>query len=460
VRDSASPRCLAALFAICGALLIPMCAFGESVLNDRPAPSSAAEIRGPLARSFDEQVRERTLFPHLKRALAHLPPFFSDAHVNFLARTYYFRDRDGDDDYSEAWAGGGSILAESGWRKETFKIGAEFFTSQPIVAPKNRDGTELLRPEQKGYSIWGQAFAMIKYREHVFTAYRHKLDLPYVNEDFNRMTPRTFEGYTLRGRFTDVPTLGTINYTAGYLTKTKDRNDDRFRSMSEAAGVPGRSNEGMAFGGFLIQFAKGRDIGVINYFVADTINIAFAQGSYYLQLHDDWELKLRAQFSHQRSVGDDLLPTAPFATWGVVGQAAVSYRGAILAAGLSHTDSGGELQSPFGTSPSFLSIMQADFDRARELGWILTLTYDFAEIGAPGLSAFANYAEGYRAIDPDSGRRLPDRREFDLTFDYRLTEGTFRGFWARVRASILDVDGERKTNNEVRVILNYDIPIL
>ncbi len=41
VRDSASPRCLVALFAICGALLIPMRAFGESVLNDRPAPISA-----------------------------------------------------------------------------------------------------------------------------------------------------------------------------------------------------------------------------------------------------------------------------------------------------------------------------------------------------------------------------------------------------------------------------------
>jgi hypothetical protein len=431
----------------------------ESVLNDRPAPESAADIRSPITRGFDERVQQRTLLPRLKSSLAHLPPFFADAHVNFKARTYYFRDRDGDDDFQEAWAGGGGLWIESGWRKETFKIGAEFFTSQPIVAPPNRSGSDLLAPEQKGYSVLGLAYAKLKYRKHLFTAFRQRLDLPYVNADDSRMTPRTFEGYTLFGSFPDLPHGGTLRYTGGYLTKTKDRTDDRFRSMSESAGASG-GDRGMAYGGLYFDFGDGRNIGALDYFVPDVLNIAFAEGSWLTRPAEGWEIKLQAQFTHQQSVGEDRLTGDAFASWGLVGQAAVSHASGILAAMLSYTDRGGELQNPFGSSPSFLSIMQADFDRAREVGWGLVLTYDFAEIGATGLSAFAVYAEGYRAIDPASGRRLPDRREFDLTFDYHLKEGLFRGFWLRARASILNIDGERKSNNQVRVILNYDIPIL
>jgi hypothetical protein len=274
------------------------------------------------------------------------------------------------------------------------------------------------------------------------------------------MAPRTFEGYTLRGTFAEIPKLEKIEYVGGYLTKTKQRDDDEFISMSEAAGVPGTSSHGMAFGGVMVSLSERFSIGAVDYYVKDTINIAYAKFDRLFRPTGDLGVRLQGQFSHQRSVGSGALTGSSFRTWTVGGRLATSYRNAILALSFSTTDDGAEIISPYGGDPSFLSIMQRDFDRAGEDAWMLTLTYNFKRFGLAGLSAFANYAEGYGAIDADTGESLPDRREFDITLDYRLETGVLRGFWLRLRASVLDVDGRDKTSNVVRAIINYEIPVL
>ncbi|MFB3076526.1 MAG: hypothetical protein ACE1Y4_00840, partial [Lysobacterales bacterium] len=52
---------------------------------------------------------------------------------------------------SEAWAMGGSISYRSGWLADLLSVEAEFFTSQPIVAPEDHGGTLLLAPGQESY---------------------------------------------------------------------------------------------------------------------------------------------------------------------------------------------------------------------------------------------------------------------------------------------------------------------
>ena len=93
-----------------------------------------------------------------------------------------------------------SLDGVPGW----LKIGAELFTSQKLVGVKEREGTRLLKSGQEGYTVLGQLYGKIKYGDHVFTGYRHELALPYVNKNDSRMTPRTFEGYTVRGQFREL----------------------------------------------------------------------------------------------------------------------------------------------------------------------------------------------------------------------------------------------------------------
>jgi hypothetical protein len=56
--------------------------------------------------------------------------------------------------------------------------------------------------------------------------------------------------------------------------------------------------------------------------------------------------------------------------------------------------------------------------------------------------------------------RGADEQEIDLTVDYKIEEGRWRGFWLRLRGSALDIDGAEDTAWQVRVILNYSLPIL
>jgi predicted porin len=105
--------------------------------------------------------------------------------------------------------------------------------------------------------------------------------------------------------------------------------------------------------------------------------------------------------------------------------------------------------------------MIRSFNRPDEDAWLVGASYDFERIGVPGLSSFVNYARGNT---PDSGSNAaPDQREFDITVDYRFQSEVFKGLWLRARAAFVDEDNDAAGPGDVddiRVILNYDLPIL
>ena len=71
-----------------------------------------------------------------------------------------------------------------------------------------------------------------------------------------------------------------------------------------------------------------------------------------------------------------------------------------------------------------------------------------------GLSAFTNYAVGNT---PETGSTAsPDRREWDITVDYRPPFELLNGFWLRMRRA--RVWEERPNKNDLfdyRIIINY-----
>ena len=71
-----------------------------------------------------------------------------------------------------------------------------------------------------------------------------------------------------------------------------------------------------------------------------------------------------------------------------------------------------------------------------------------------------NYAHGFSARNPTTDQALPDQSEFDLTVDYRIQTGWLRGFWIRVRNGYVNFDHNGGSTNNVRVIINHELPIL
>ena len=96
--------------------------------------------------------------PGLQQGMEKLPAFIRDTDLNLHFRTFYFDRINPDDSVNEAWAIGGWLEYRSGWLWDTFAMGAVGYTSQPLYAPDDKDGTTLLAPGQEGITVLGQAY--------------------------------------------------------------------------------------------------------------------------------------------------------------------------------------------------------------------------------------------------------------------------------------------------------------
>jgi outer membrane porin, OprD family len=211
-----------------------------SSLDERPAPDSVDDVNSAVEQNFQKQPTPESplLREMLKEKLKDLPPFFRDTSFNIKPRTYFFYQSQPNSNppsgrtISEAWALGGSVEYKSGLWLDRFSVGAELFTSQRLYGPEDHDGTGLLAPGQQGYTVVGQLYGKLKlFDDHFVSFYRQEYDLPYVNKDDTRMTPNSFEGYTLYGSFGSKEKGPELRYIGGYIPKIKPQNADFFEPM-------------------------------------------------------------------------------------------------------------------------------------------------------------------------------------------------------------------------------------
>lgn len=436
----------------------------ESILDQGPKPDTVEGLQGPLDVPFIPLAPVPWLFTKfrdgvrdaLEPQLEPLPSFFRDTRLTFKPRMYYFnRDNNlpgASDNHDEAWTVGGSLDYQSGWWRDLVSIGAEVFTSQKQYGPLDRDGTTLLRKRQNEYTVVGRAYGELKYDNYAATLFRQYLDTPYMNKQDNRMTPNTFEAYKLVGRYR------WIQFAVAYIDKIKRRNSSAFISLAEAAGAPEGRDRGAIAAGARLTPSEDVSVGAINYTVPDVFNIAYAEANYAQPVTEQFRLKLQTQFTDQRDVGGDKLIGA-FDTRVISSQAAVSYKNIIFRSAFSIVSSEDAIRSPFGTYPGYISLIEKDFNRAGETAWLLGFSYDFKRF-ITGLHMDFNYAQGFSARDPATGKALPDESEVDVTIDYRIQSEWLRGFWIRLRNGYVNFDRKGGSINDTRLIINYELPVL
>ena len=395
------------------------------------------------------------LFLPLKQAMAPLPPFLRDTDFHLHFRSYYLNRMKPDGTVNEAEAFGGWARYRSGWLFDTFAMGATFSGSAPLYPPEDRDGTLLLQTGQKGYYVPAEAWGALRYKDYaLLKGYRQQVDQTYINPQDNRMTPNTFEGLTLGGK------VGFVEYLTGYLWNIKTRNSDTFVNMSSAAGVV-RKNEGVGLAGVRLTPLKDLRIDVSNQYGTNMYNTLFAQIDYLFPLDKDWKLRLGAQITDQRAVGNAFVTGAAEKYWDVqVGGTRVQliYRDLTLTAAFSITGSGNTIQTPWGSYPGYLSMIDQDFDQAGEKAYMVGAAYDFSKL-VEGLRADVGLAWGLDVINPKTRAKGPNQAEYDATIDYRpnLRQPFFlKGLWFRVRADILDQQDAPKLGYQFRIILNWD----
>jgi len=431
---------------------------GENYYQDEPAPADVEGYQNPLEKQFAEAPSREGRLKRLKEAMKGLDPSIEDTELSVKFRSYYLYGKLKSNERREALTYGGWIMYRSGWLVDRVKVGASLYASQPMHAPGDREGTLLLRPRQRQFAVMGESYLDLKLAEtHHVNVYRKIYDVPYLNKRDNRLAPNTFEGYTLQGRFESEASYPKLDYIGGWIARIKPRNSDRFISMGERAGVDAK--RGLALVGLLYSPYESFSLGFYGGLVPDVGMSLYGMFDRTWTLSDDLKLRLGLQHTRQQSHGDDLLIGRHFRTRLEAGYLSASYRNGTLTVGFSTTGHEAGIRGFYGSKPSPLSLMINDFDRAREDAWLVGCAYDFSRIGLKGLSGFINYARGNDAHAND-GTKVPDQYELDGTVDYRFQTGRLKGLWLRVRGAFIRERDGGETQNELRVILNYDVDLL
>ena len=352
---------------------------------------------------------------------------------------------------------GGWVGLDSGWLFDRVKLGAVAYTSQRIAAPRDEDGTFLLKPDQKSYGGFGELFARVRLWEGAqFTGYRQQVVQPEVNLYDVRMTPNTFEGYTLGGAW------GGLQYFGGYLDKMKPRNATGFQNFARILNAPANVDAGMWLGGLRYTPVKDLTLRLSTYHVPDLLNSTYADASWTTQVSEGLWLRLGGQYMYQSSTGDNALTGRSFNT-SLGGVKADLYRaGLTLTGGFTQVGRGANYQSPFGDFAGYTYGVVVSYNRANENAFLLRGSYDFSAMRLPGFVATATAMLGSNAINPATGAAVSDRNEYNVTLDYRFRTGNWpdwlKPLWLRARATRVtsELGGSTSITDDYRLIVNYE----
>jgi len=393
-------------------------------LEEEPSPTEFIGYSPEVALAWEE-MRPARLLPTLREE--HAPetghPFFDDARFTVRPRFYYFhREIDRQRNQLSA-AAGGSLSLDSGWWRDSLRVGLTGYLSQRIYGPKDRDGLGLLRTGQRSYSALGEAYIELKRDKFRARVGRSRVDMPFINDHDIRMTPNTFEGVGFR-----TLALPNLQLSMSHLTGIKRRNGVTFESMSEHAGLVG-VDRGVT--SIAARYNLGDDayLALVNQYGWDMYNTIYAEAEHLFEFERGITLRMGTQFIDQRSVGNELLGV--FSTQSVGAKFALEYAGLIAALSFTWTSEDAGIRNPWGGTPTYHSMMISDFDRAGERSMGIGLTYDFSEVGLKGVSANTSYIIG---STPNSGAAAsPDADEFNFTIDYRPASEIVENVWLRFR---------------------------
>ena len=438
-------------------------ALAQAANRNDPVPETPFQNLTAIERSFASiQVAEPLmLFPQIREGLKDTPAFLRDSRAGVNIRSYYrdnISNSPGGATWNEAWATGAQVAFETGRLFNLISGGFVLYTSFPVYAPIEHDGTGLLKPGQQQFGVLGQLYGKVHITDnHEIIAGRYLYDTPFIGPHDNRMAPKTFYGYVIHGTFGDEASGGpALRYGGGYIAAMKERNSTEFISMSRSAGAS--EDRGTGVLGGMFSWGPLR-IGAIDYFTQDTMNIFYAEGKVGRDF-GDISGTLASQFAAESSTGMNLLNAGTYwATnqFGVQGQ--VGYGGAILSAAYTVVDQGFNMQTPWNSNPFYTDAQIQSFNRAGEGAIMVGASYVFTKLGMPGVGTSVQYFRGWTQAPAAGAPVLEDEWNFNL--EYRPNWEFLKGLWLRARygQARIDQGGVRTTNDEVRLILNYGIKL-
>ena len=386
---------------------------------------------------------------------------YDEATATLHLRSYFLDRTNPSPPNNVAWAGGGWVGYETGWLHNVLRLGVVGYTTQPIRAPSDTDGTALLKPGPYGFWTLGEAYASIKLHHQVFTAYRQHLDEFEVNPQDDRMIPNLFEAYALRG------TVGHVSYFAGYVTRMKLRNESVFDNMAQTAiNQYGRGQSVPSTGMYLgsLRYMPDPDLTLraSSYHVPDILSSGYGDVIWSAPMPEHLKLVMSGYFMVQGTSSHTLIGK-PFSTWSAGGRAILGWQDVSVWTAFMQTGSASPYRTPYGQWIGYGKMITKDFNRANEHAFQIGATWDFAGLGIHGLTFRGSGTFGSGATDSDTHAHLTQNNEFDLDLEYRFTAESWpdwlKPLALRARAGLVqeNLNGQPSASSEYRLILNYEV---
>ena len=460
-RFSERRRRVFGLFAALAAAGIAATTRAENPNDGLPIPDSPQHDLTAIDRLFrPPPPPPLSLFPRMREEMKDAPAVVRESKWSINPRSYY-RDQATSTPtgttISEAWAGGGSIAFETGRLFAVVSFGTVVYATFPLSEPLHRGNTELLQPEQAGFAVAGQLYGRARLFEATyFTAGRYLYDTPYLGPQDNRMIPNTFYGYSLTGSWGDPEHGPVLRYGGGYIATIKPRDSATFLSMSRQAGANVDNGAGVLGGRLTWGLAS---IGAIEYYVQDTLNIAYVEGKYGADLPWNISAILALQYADQRTVGANLTNGGAYYQTNQFGSR-LEFGGlgtGILTLGFSTVNPTFAMVNPWSTNPIYTNAQIQSFQRAGENALMAGLSYVMTPIGLPGVAASVFYYNGWTTAAAAGGPL--NEHEWDFKLEWRPEWKPLPGLWIRAQygSSATDQNNIRTTIDEVRLVLNYTL---
>jgi hypothetical protein len=420
--------------------------------GEAATPDSTEQGHTELTDSFDHRPIAAIL--HESRLVG-----LRDTTFDVQLRSFYL-DRDNfDTSQSESWTLGGSAGFKTGYFGQVVAFGATAFTSQRLYGPADKDGAQLLETGQKPYTALGELYGQFRLTDEIVaTVGIHEIDTPFINTHDSLMTPNTFQMYAVQGAVGSTDEM-SLRFGAGYIEKIQPRNSDDLQSMSTAAGAPVGVDRGVYVAGANFK-ADALSIGAIDYYSSDIINIFYTETKYSIPIVDRLSLRFGAQYTDQRSVGDDLLTGKAFSTdqYGLkaelaLGPALFTSARTITAIGtLTHSDSGTDIRSPWGGYPGYTAVQIESFYRAGEDATLLRAAYNFPRV--TGLSIYGLWVKG---STPHVANQYA-QTEYDLNLKWVAPSPALKALTLLARYGHVSQGGlSDQHENEARLAVYYQL---
>ncbi|UUY08228.1 OprD family porin [Pseudomonas sp. J452] len=401
--------------------------------------------------------------------------FVEDSDLVLSNRNYFFqrdfKNNAPGQNMREEWAHGFMSEFASGFTQGTVGVGVDAYGYMGIKldSGRGRDGTGLLPANSEGGSQdnYGEAGGSVKARisNSVLKYGEMRTGAPVFATSHSRLLPETATGFNVTSE-----EIENLSLEGGYFTAYNNRastNSDDELLINYGAGEIGDS---IGYLGGSYSFTDNLSVTLYGSKFEETWNQYYVNTNWALPISEGQSLTFDLNIYDTSDTGDSLQGEVDNTTFSLA--AVYALGGHSFLAAYQEVDG----DTPFdyvGGDSIFLSnsMQYSDFNGANEKSWRVGYTYDWSDLGVPGLTTMVTYVEGYDIDGTDAdvnggyaGLQGEDgeHQETDLDIKYVIQEGAAKDLSIRLRQAFHYANDDQAEGDlhEFRVIMDYPLDVL